>query len=221
MLGEIYRKRIMDIIDLLFSMLTYSVSLCIFKALFPISSRKSEISLQKIESDSNRKGNIINIYIMAYFAGLETFSYTQVRDVQRDVQPGLMNRFPKHPLVCLHNIPVFNNQYMTYFYYIVLTTECRFATLWGYVYIYIFIYVPSFICIQMPFNGFCKTKRHPSVAGVSHLGEVAILVVMLTATMSCVEGELNFSVFAGFGRELFVESLVVATQIFLNLQPGR
>ena len=141
MLGEIYRKRIMDIIDLLFSMLTYSVSLCIFKALFPIPSRKSKISLQKIESDSNRKGNIINIYIMAYFAGLETFSYTQVWDVQRDVQPGLMNRFPKHPLVCLHNIPVFDNQYMTYIYYIVLTAECRFATLCVYVYIFIYIYI--------------------------------------------------------------------------------
>ena len=155
MLGEIYRKRIMDIIDLLFSMLTYSVSLCIFKALFPISSRKSEISLQKIESDSNRKGNIINIYIMAYFAGLETFSYTQVRDVQRDVQPGLMNRFPKHPLVCLHNIPVFNNQYMTYIYYIVLTTECRFATLWGYVYIYIYMYHLLF-AYRCPLMAFAK-----------------------------------------------------------------
>lgn len=141
----------MDIIDLLFSMLTYSVSLCIFA----ISSRKSEISLQTIESDSNRKGNIINIYIMAYFAGLETFSYTQVRDVQRDVQPGLMNRFPKHPLVCLHNIPVFNNQYMTYIYYIVLTTECRFATLWGYVYIYLYMYHLLF-AYRCPLMAFAK-----------------------------------------------------------------
>lgn len=153
----IYRKRIMDIIDLLFSMLTYSVSLCIFKALFPISSRKSEISLQKIESDSNRKGNIINIYIMAYFAGLETFSYTQVRDVQREIQPGLMNRFPKHPLVCLHNIPVFNNQYMTYVYYIVLTTERRFGTLCLYIYIHVYLHMYYFLfAYRCPLMAFAK-----------------------------------------------------------------
>lgn len=84
--GDIIIKRIVDIIDLLFSMLTKTVSLKMYiKSYAHTDFQDQEISRSTISRFFKNRGNIINVYVMAYFAGLDTFSYTQVR-AKRDTR---------------------------------------------------------------------------------------------------------------------------------------